>query len=142
MREVAANAIAIVGSNPVSGMTIKMINDTFNEDRKEAYNTFVYGTKEAGVNIAKAIRMNKENKFHLRGFVADDPAMRGKVMMGVNVYMNDDALIDNVRKNDVQAIIVSPAKAEKIKETDIVDRLIKENVRKPSDLPMSRLKWR
>jgi FlaA1/EpsC-like NDP-sugar epimerase len=109
-------------------MTIKMINDTFNEDRKEAYNTFVYGTKEAGVNIAKAIRMNKENKFHLRGFVADDPAMRGKVMMGVNVYMNDDALIDNVRKNDVQAIIVSPAKAEKIKETDIVDRLIKENV--------------
>ena len=54
--------------------------------------------------------------------------MRGKVMMGVNVYMNDDELLDNIRRNNVQAMIVSPAKAEKIKATDIVDRLIKEDV--------------
>ena len=109
-------------------MTIKMINDTFNEDVKEKLNTFIYGTKEAGANIAKAIRMNKENKFHLRGFIADDPTMRGKVMMGVNVYMNDDSLIENIRKNSIQAIVVSPAKVDKLKETDIADRLIKENV--------------
>jgi len=54
--------------------------------------------------------------------------MRGKVMMGVSVYMNDDALLENVRKNNVQAIIVSPTKADKLKETDVVDRLIKEDV--------------
>ena len=109
-------------------MTIKTIYDAFNEDRVETYNTFIYGTKIAGINIAKAIRMAKPNKFHLKGFVADDPAMKGKVMMGVNVYMNDDRLIERIHENGVQALIVSPAKADKLKETDIADRLLQENV--------------
>ena len=72
--------------------------------------------------------MARPNKFHLKGFVADDPMMQGKVMMGVNVYMNDDHLIDHIRANHVEAIIVSPVKADKLKETDIADRLLKENV--------------
>ena len=109
-------------------MAIKTIFDAFNEDRVETYNTFIYGTKIAGINIAKAIRMAKPNKFHLKGFVADDPAMKGKVMMGVNVYMNDDRLIERIHENGVQALIVSPAKADKLKDTDIADRLLKENV--------------
>ena len=109
-------------------MTIKSINDSLNEDRVETYNTFIYGTKIGGVNIAKAIRMAKPNKFHLKGFIADDPAMKGKVMMGVNVYMNDDILMDRIHENGVQAIIVSPVKADKLKDTDIADRLLKENV--------------
>ena len=109
-------------------MAIKTIYDAFNEDRVETYNTFVYGTKIAGVNIAKAIRMAKPNKFHLKGFVADDPAMKGKVMMGVNVYMNDDRLIERIHENGVKALIVSPLKADKLKDTDIADRLLKENI--------------
>ena len=109
-------------------MAIKMINDSFNEDTKEAMNTFVYGTKDAGVNIAKSIRMSKDNKFHLKGFIADDPTMRGKVVMGVNVYMNDDSIIEHIRRNGIQAIVVSPAKADKLKETKLVERIIREDV--------------
>jgi len=109
-------------------MTIKIIYDSLNEDRVETYNTFIYGTKIGGINIAKAIRMAKPNKFHLKGFVADDPAMKGKVMMGVNVYLNDDNLIERIHENNVQALIVSPVKADKLKDTDIADRLLKENV--------------
>ena len=109
-------------------MAIKTIYDTLNEDRVQTYNTFIYGTKIAGVNIAKAIRMARPNKFHLKGFVADDLAMKGKVMMGVNVYMNDDDLMARIRENNVQALIVSPVKADKLKDTDIADRLLQENV--------------
>ena len=109
-------------------MSIKTIYDALNEDRVDTCNTFIYGTKVAGVNIAKAIRMAKPNRFHLKGFVADDPAMKGKVMMGVNVYLNDDNLIDRIRENDIQALIVSPVKADKLKDTDIADRLLQENV--------------
>ena len=109
-------------------MAIKTIYDAFNEDRSQTYNTFIYGTKIAGINIAKAIRMTKPNKFHLKGFIADDPAMKGKVMMGVNVYMNDDRLIERIHENKVEAIIVSPVKADKLKQTDIADRLLRENV--------------
>ncbi len=109
-------------------MTIKTMNDAFNEDRIETCNTFVFGTKLAGVNIAKAIRTARPNKFHLKGFIADDPAMKGKVMMGVNVYLNDETLMDHIRENHVDAIIVSPSKADHLKRTDIADRLLEENV--------------
>ena len=109
-------------------MTIKTLNDAFNEDRVQTYNTFVYGTQQAGVNIAKAIRSARPNRFHLKGFIADEPAMRGKVMMGVNVYLNDENLIERIRENNVEAIIVSPSKADRLKHTDLADRLLAENV--------------
>ena len=112
----------------LSRMTIKAVYDALNEDTSDAYNTFVYGTRGGGVNIAKAIRLARPNKFHLKGFVADNPAMKGKVMMGVNVYMNDEDLMQHIRENHVEALIVSPVKADVLKETDIADRLLKENV--------------
>ena len=111
----------------LSRMTIKAVYDALNEDSTDAYNTFIYGTR-GGVNIAKAIRLARPNKFHLKGFVADNPAMKGKVMMGVNVYMNDENLIQHIHENNVEALIVSPVKADVLKETDIADRLLKENV--------------
>ena len=112
----------------LSRMTIKAVYDALNEDSTDAYNTFVYGTRGGGVNIAKAIRLARPNKFHLKGFVADSPAMKGKVMMGVNVYLNDENLIQHIRENNVEALIVSPVKADVLKETDIADRLLRENV--------------
>ena len=66
-------------------MTIKMLFDTLNEDKTGTQNTFIYGTQAGGTNIAKSIRTARPNKFHLKGFIADDPEMYGKVMMGVNV---------------------------------------------------------
>ncbi len=109
-------------------MTIKSVSDALNEDVQQSYNTFIYGTKIGGINIAKAIRMSRPNKFHLKGFVADDPAMKGKVMMGVKVYMNDENLIEHIHEHNVEALIVSPLKADKLKQTDIADRLLQENV--------------
>ena len=112
----------------LSRMTIKAVYDVLNEDSTNAYNTFVYGTRGGGINIAKAIRLARPNKFHLKGFVADNPAMKGKVMMGVNVYLNDENLIQHIHENNVEALIVSPVKADVLKETDIADRLLKENI--------------
>ena len=109
-------------------MFIKSMYDLFNEDRVHTVNTFVYGTKIGGVNIAKSIRLSTSNKFHLKGFIADDPAMKDKVLMGVNVYLNDDNLLEHIRENNVHAIIVSPVKADNLKKTDIADRLLKEDV--------------
>ena len=109
-------------------MTVKTLYDALNEDRVQVCNTFVYGTKIAGVNIAKAIRSARPNRFHLKGFIADDPVMRNKVMMGVHVFMNDEHLLEQIRENNVEAIIVSPAKADQLKHTDLADRLLNENV--------------
>jgi len=111
----------------ISRMTIKTLNDYFNQTESSYYRTYIYGTK-AGVDIAKSLRTESENKFHIMGFVADDPDMVGKVLMGVNVYANDDTLMDNIRRDRVDAFVVSPLKADTLKESDIADRLLKEKV--------------
>ena len=111
----------------ISRMAIKTLNDYFNQTETSYYRTYIYGTK-AGVDIAKSLRTEMENKFHIMGFVADSPDMIGKVLMGVNVYANDDTLMDNIRRDRVDAFVVSPLKADALKESDIADRLLKEKV--------------
>ena len=112
----------------ISRMTVKMLNDHLSQSQnKELLNTYIYGTK-TGIDIAKALRAEADNRFRIVGFVADDPDVIGKVMMGVNVYANDETLIDHIQRDKVDAVIVSPAKADILKKSDLADRLLKENV--------------
>lgn len=110
-----------------SRMIIKMLNDYFNQSRVLSLNTYIYGT-QTGIDIAKSLRTEPDNRFRIVGFVADSPDMVGKVLMGVNVYANDSELMTHIRRDRVQAVIVSPAKAETLKDSDIADRLLKEGV--------------
>ena len=112
----------------ISRMIIKMMYDYFNQTKTSSLlNTYIYGTR-SGIDIAKAIRTEADNRFRIVGFVTDDPDVVGKVMMGVNVYPNDGELMERVRRDRVDAMIVSPAKAEALKSSDLADRLLKENV--------------
>ena len=111
-----------------SRMVIKMLNDYFNQNKgKTLLNTYIYGT-QAGVDIAKSIRVESDNRFRIVGFVADNPDMVGKVLMGMNVYANDEHLMDRIHRDRVEAVIVSPAKAEALKDSDFADRLLRENI--------------
>ena len=113
----------------ISRMFIKMLYDYFNLNRspQRQLNTYIYGTI-TGVDIAKAIRTEKDNRFRLVGFVADDPTIVGKVMMGVKVIRNDENLMDQLHRDHVQAMIVSPAKAKVLKNSDLTDRLLKGGI--------------
>ena len=112
----------------ISRMIIKMLYDYFNQNAKSSQlNTFIYGTT-TGIDIAKALRTEKENRFRLMGFVADNPDMWGKVMMGVKVYPNDKNLQGQLDHDHIQAIIVSPAKAKFLKTSDMADRLLRQGI--------------
>ena len=112
-----------------SRMFIKMLYDYFNLNTspRQQLNTYIYGTT-TGVDIAKALRTEKDNRFRLMGFVADDPDMVGKVLMGVKVYRNDENLTAQLTRDRVQAMIVSPAKAMVLKSSDLADRLLKMGI--------------
>jgi len=109
-------------------MSIKTIFDQFNESGKTTIGTYIYGTSFGGVDIAKGLRSSRDNKFHIKGFITDDPEMAGKVVMGVNTYLNDEGLMDRLRKDRIEAIIVSSHSAVNLKETDFADRLMEENI--------------
>lgn len=112
-----------------SRVVVKIFFEALNFDGSHSANVFIYGAKEAGVNIAKSLRVNLRNHYRLRGFIADEPELVNKVMMGVKVYPNDDTLIDNLEDRDVHTIIVSPAKMEALKKSDMADRLLAHNIK-------------
>ena len=111
-----------------SRMIIKMLYDYYKQNKQAQQNTYIYGTT-TGIDIAKALRADADNPFRVVGFVSDDPDVVGKVMMGVNVYPNDGNLFEHMRQDRASAMIVSPLKAELLKNSDLADRLLRENVK-------------
>lgn len=120
-----------------SRVIVKTFFEALNFDSTHSANVFIYGAKEAGVNIAKALRVNLRNHYRLRGFIADEPELSNKVMMGVRVFPNDDTLIDVLNDRDVQTIIISPAKMEELKKSDMADRLLVHNIKLMTAPPLS-----
>lgn len=120
-----------------SRVIVKTFFEALNFDGTHSVNVFIYGAKEAGVNIAKALRVNLRNHYRLRGFIADKPELINKVMMGVRVFPNDDTLIDVLNDRDVQTIIISPAKMEELKKSDMADRLLVHNIKLMTAPPLS-----
>lgn len=120
-----------------SRVIVKTFFEALNFGGTHSANVFIYGAKEAGVNIAKALRVNLRNHYRLRGFIADEPELINKVMMGVKVFPNDDTLIDVLNDRDVQTIIISPAKMEELKKSDMADRLLVHNIKLMTAPPLS-----
>ena len=112
-----------------SRIVVKMLFEVLNFDGSKTTNVFIYGAKEAGVNIAKSLRVNLRNHYRLRGFIADEPELIDKIMMGVKVYPNDDTLIEKLDDRDVHTIIISPVKMDQLKKTDMADLLLAHNVK-------------
>lgn len=120
-----------------SRIVVKIFYELLNFDGSHSANVFIYGAKEAGVNIAKALRVNLRNHYRLRGFIADEPELINKVMMGVKVFPNDETLIDVLNDRDVHTIIISPAKMEELKRSDMADRLLAHNIKLMTAPPLS-----
>lgn len=47
-------------------------------------NVFIYGTKQAGISVAKALKGNSEFNYRVMGFISDEHHMIGKQLMGGN----------------------------------------------------------
>ena len=118
-------------------IVVKMLFERINFDGSHSTNVFIYGAKEAGINIAKSMRVSLSNHYRLRGFIADEPELVNKIMMGVKVYPNDDTLLDEMLDRETQVIIVSPAKMGELKDSDFADRMLSHNIKLLSAPPIS-----
>ncbi len=54
-------------------------------DGKKRKNILIYGAGAAGATLLREIRGNRALGYHVIGFLDDDPAKRGKTLMGVRV---------------------------------------------------------
>lgn len=119
-----------------SRIIVKMMFETVRAG-KSSTNLFIYGAKEAGVSIAKSLRVSMRERFRLRGFIADEPDLYDKLIMGVRVFPNDDKLFDILAEKGVKTIIVSPAKQKELKKEENLDRFLRHNIKLLSAPPLS-----
>lgn len=107
---------------------VKMLYDSMTSGK--AKRVFIYGTHSGGVGLAKLIRSTKPSKFVLKGFVSDTVKAKGKYMMGVEVFPNDEHLVDEMKLQGVDALLVSPLKSDEIRENmEMVNRLVENDIK-------------
>lgn len=129
LRDIIFSALLILLLMCAMRVLVKYLYDTTYQ-LKQAKPIFIYGVKQGGISIAKSIRNQDPAKYVLSGFVSDITDIQHRRLMGVEVYANNDKLIDTMKKHHVRHLFVSPLKSESIRNnTEFVNRLIENDIK-------------
>ena len=102
-RQIAAMyLVATIGMMTFRILTKSVYDVLFNTDK--GIRTFIYGVKDGGVGLAKSIRSNVPRKFLLKGFIAHDPDIKGRILMGEKIYLVDDNLAEHIKALRIKAV--------------------------------------
>lgn len=113
-REIAAMyLVATIGMMAFRILTKSIYEVLFTSDK--GIRTFIYGVKDGGVGLAKSIRTDVPRKFLLKGFIAHDPDIKGRILMGENIYLVDDNLAEHIKALRIKAVLVSPLQNERFR---------------------------
>lgn len=100
-------------------------------------NVFVYGAKEAGISVAKALKGNSEFNYRVLGFISDESHMVGKELLGVTIYANNEHLFRTLESKDVRTVIVSPQQMEEIKNSELLSNFVDHNIALLTTVPLN-----
>ncbi|WP_407681787.1 MULTISPECIES: polysaccharide biosynthesis protein [Proteiniphilum] len=120
-----------------SRILVKEVYETIVGRSFKPVNVFIYGTKQAGISVAKALKGNNEFNYRVLGFISDESHMIGKELMGVAIYANNDNLFRTMESKDVKTIIVSPQKMEEIKDSDMLGNFVDHNISLFTTVPLN-----
>ena len=109
-------------------IVVKMLYDSMTTGK--AMRVFIYGTHSGGVGLAKLIRSTKPSRFVLKGFASDSVVSKGKYMMGVEIFPNDDHLVEAMKKEGADGLLVSPLKGDEIRRnSEMINRLVENDIK-------------
>ena len=98
---------------------VKTVYDVMTSD-KFAQRVLIYGALTGGVGLAKNIRSQRPRRFMLKGFISHDNRAKHMLLMGERVYHVDDDLQEIIKKQHIQAILVSPLRVDEFRENQRV----------------------
>ncbi len=111
-----------------SRIVVKEVYESVTGKPQKATNIFIYGTKQAGISLAKAIRGNREFKYKVLGFITDEDNMVGKNLLGLTIYANNENLFRVLEAKDVKTVIVSPHKMDQIRNSPALGNFVDHNI--------------
>ena len=108
---------------------VKSLHDVSRGD-DSIQKVFIYGCMQGGIALAKSIRNENPRRYRLRGFISTDPSLNGSWLLGEHVYLDDDNVVETMKKYQVSTLLVSPLQREKfITRTTLIDSLIKAGIK-------------
>lgn len=108
---------------------VKILYDVTTADKK-ALRVLIYGAMTGGIGLAKNIRSQNPQQFVLRGFISHDPNVKHIQLLGEKVYNINDDLSNIIKKEQIEAVLVSPLRLEDFRNNQTIqDVLIKAGVK-------------
>lgn len=102
---------------------VKTVFDVANSDSK-ATTVLIYGALTGGVALAKFIHSQNPPRFELRGFITHEHKIKGMRLMGVKVYTLDQDIAAIIKKERIQAVLVSPLRVDEFRENQKIQDII------------------
>ena len=121
----------------LSRITVKEVYEIITGSNVKPVNVFIYGTKQAGVSVAKAIKGNREFKYRVLGFISDENHMVGKELMGVTIHANNEDLFRTLESKSVRTVIVSPQKMDEIKNSALLANFVDHDISLLTTIPIN-----
>ena len=91
-------------------VSVKTLYDVFVVSLGRTIPVVVYGTKSAGISIAKMLRAETNSRYRVVGFV-DDKKNQNKEIFGLPIYSTNNAdLMYLLDKKKIKAVVISPLK--------------------------------
>ncbi len=119
---------------------VKTMYDLFRRDGR-TMRIFIYGVQNGGISLAKSIRNETPNRYNIKGFVSSTPDMRGKWLLGLPVWTEEDDLIGIMQRQHVSILMVSPLQTVHFREQEaLINDLIAANI-KIMMMPFTAEEW-
>ena len=95
-----------------------------------AKRALIYGVMEDGIGLAKDVRSQNPKRFVVKGFIDNDDLYNHSLVMGEKVYSHKDDIASIVRKEGIEAVLVSPRRMNDFRDQQALqDILLNEDVK-------------
>lgn len=122
------SAVLVVAAMMFVRICVKSIYEVIGSPHRNT-RVFIYGVRSGGVALAKNINSNPDSQYIVAGFVTDCGDLVDKRLFNSRVYLNDENLVDIMRRHNSNVLLVSPLKSDVLRSNeDMVNRLIEGGI--------------
>ena len=102
---------------------VKLMFDATNTDSK-AIPVLIYGALTGGIGLANSINSQNPKQFELRGFITHEHRIKDMKLLGVSVYTLDNDIAEVIRKERIEAVLVSPLRVKEFRQNQQIQDVI------------------
>ena len=109
-------------------VSIKTIFEYISHHNSGVQKVLIYGTKSAGLSIAKMLQSNMESNYRPVGFISDYNDNTHHNLLGLKVYPLNEKLIELMKSSNINNIIISPLKMKELNPLEDLSIFIENNI--------------